>query len=88
VLAGRRHLGVIEGDRRGADHHIGALHVLRPMPDGDPNSELLEMPRHLRRLEVGSGDDVLHVVQDFGDAAHPGAPDPHEMDMPVPLHHH
>lgn len=72
---------------RGANHHIGAPHVPWLMADEDPDPKPRQMLRHLRCPDVGPGDEVLHVMEDLRYPAHPGAANPHEMDMPVSLHH-
>src|SRR5712692_4238617 len=54
----------------------------------DLGAEALQPLDRLAAPDIRAGHAIAHVEQDLGDAAHPDAPDPDEMDLLVLLEHH
>ncbi len=72
--------------RRGDHHHVDVLlDVVGSMADSDDRTETLEALRRLGFGEIRAADDVSHVEQHLGDAAHADAADADEMNVVLAL---
>ena len=77
------HFDIVRTSGRGYDHYMGAFDVFRVMPFENICAKISQARRGGRRLQVRAGDGVAARQQDFGDAAHPAAPDADQMDALV-----
>src|SRR5215470_7975106 len=87
ALAGRLDLDVVARHGRGVDDDVRALDVTGLMADEHLRAELREPLDRVRTLLVGAGHAVAEIQEDLGDAGHPDAADPDEMDLLVALKH-
>ena len=80
-LFGADNLGVVFGDGRGGHHHIGPFDPLATVALINLTAEPGEIFGDGRAAEIGSGDFVAKIQQEFGDPAHADAADADEMDV-------
>jgi hypothetical protein len=66
---------------RGHHHVHVASHVFGAVPDLDDPAELSEALGYLALLQVRAGHPIAEVQEELGDAAHPDASDPDEVDL-------
>ena len=74
------YLRIVRPHRRGGDHHLRILHVLRPVVVQDLRAELLQPCGDLRLPDVGPGYPEPEVEEHLGYSAHADASDADKVD--------
>src|SRR3954469_24205098 len=73
-------LGIALRNGRTGDDDFGAVHILGAVSFEDDCAKMFEALRNRGGFEVGSGNLVTQVKQDFGDTTHANAANADEMD--------
>src|SRR5690606_31955968 len=69
--------------------HVGAVDVVRAVPEVDTHPEATQVAGVLAVAQVGAGDVELEGAEDLRQTAHADPPDPDEMHLPTsPTEHH
>ena len=79
--AGLQHLRVFPVDGRRRDHNVRPGHILAMVAGGYGTAKLREPLGDGRRAQVGTGNGIAEIEQEFSNAAHANAADTDKMDM-------